>query len=301
MRRWFGAMLVVVLVGGGIVAAVRSGGRQDGATSSGGGAHADASTWSSSSPTGPVPATVERTLAAESSTNDAASGAVPGVGSRVVKHATVELRVKRAALDRRFASAESVAAFLGGFVQSSERSGQVATITMRIPSAQFGDAISQIAKLGRVTARSERGDDVTGQFVDLEARIRNLTAQEGVLQSLMSDARTIPDTLAVQQQLSGVREQIEQLTGQRNLLDDQSSFATIAATFHTRAAVVAPAESRSTVAEAWHDAIGVTVAIFAGSIVVLGAVIPLGLIALVGVGAWALIRRRRTRVQPAAA
>ena len=134
---------------------------------------------------------------------------------------------------------------------------------------------------------------MTAQFVDLEARIRNLTAQEGVLQDLMSQARSIPDTLAVQQQLSGVREQIEQLTGQRNLLDDQTAFATIAVTFHSNA-VAAPAETSSTLARAWRDAVGVTVGILAGSLVVLGAVVPLVMIGLVGVGAWMLIRRRRT-------
>ena len=60
------------------------------------------------------------------------------LNARVVKHATLELRVKRGAVDRRFASAERLATFLGGFVQSSDRSGDVATVTMRIPSGRFG-------------------------------------------------------------------------------------------------------------------------------------------------------------------
>ena len=224
---------------------------------------------------------------------------VPKLGARVVKHATLELTVRRGALRSKFATANGIAGFLGGFVESSEESHGLATVTLRVPSDRLEEALTKLGALGRVANRSERGDDETAQFTDIDARLRNLTAQEGVLQDLMRQARNIPDTITVQQQLSTVREQIEQLTGQRNVLDDQASFATVAVTMRAVGVTAAAASGRGSLAQAWHDAIGVTVAIIGGTIVVLGAVIPLGGLLLLGLLGWTLIRRRRPQATPA--
>ncbi len=134
---------------------------------------------------------------------------------------------------------------------------------------------------------------MTAQFVDLDARIRNLAAQEAVLQDLMDRAGSVPDSIAIEQQLSETRGQIEQLTGQRNLLDDQASFAAISVSLHRAGAAAAPAPDRGSLARAWHDAIGVSVAIVAGSIVVLGAVVPIAALVAVGFLTWTIVRRRR--------
>ncbi len=221
------------------------------------------------------------------------TGAVPRVDTKVVKRASIELRVPGRSLDRRFASVSGLADLLGGYVSSTDRAGAVATVSLRVPAAQFGTALTRLAAFGKVTARSERGEDVTAQFVDLDARVRNLAAQETVLQNLMDRASSVPDTIAVQQQLSDTRGQIEQLSGQRNLLADQASFATIAVTLHGGAVAVAPAPERGSLAQAGHDAVGVSVAILAGAIVVLGAVVPIGVLVAVGVLIWTAVRRRR--------
>ncbi len=217
---------------------------------------------------------------------------VPKLGARVVKHATLDLTVRAGMLKSKFATANGIAGFFGGFVAASEESRGLATVSLRLPSDRFEEALTKLSGLGRVANRSERGDDVTAQFTDLDARLRNLTAQEGVLQDLMRQAKNIPDVISVQQQLSGVREQTEQLTGARNALDDQASFATVALTMRAVGAVPASGTQRSVIGQAWRDAIGVTVAIVGGTIVVLGAVVPLGILLLLGLPVWILIRRR---------
>ena len=310
MRRWIG-IGIVALLGAGSLVALFSNGRneQDGskATSAG-----DASIARSAQPaagldqakvaatSGASASSAERQRSLTAAPADIGAPGIPAASDRVVKHATLDLAIKATLLDGQFAKAQSIAAFLGGFVERSDQSRGLASITVRVPVAQFDAAIKQLSNLGRVTDRSERGDDVSAQFTDLEARVRNLSAQEGVLQDLMRQARTIPDTISVQQQLSAVRQEIEQLTGQRNLLDNQTSFATVSATLHARGVVPGPAgDGRSTIAEAWHNAIGVSVAIIGGTIVVLGAVIPLGILAAVAGAGWVLIRRRRVGVNPA--
>lgn len=305
MRRWIGIGLVMLLGAGALVAFVSNGRDTVGAKARGGSATARAFTtqadsaggWTSSAQRERVAATAP-SIAAKSPAAPVSPG-VPKPGARVVKHATLELTVRRKLLSSKFATANGIAGFLGGFVQSSEQSRGLATISLRVPSDRFEEAVTKLSGLGRVANRSERGDDVTAQFTDIDARLRNLTAQEGVLQDLMRQAKNIPDTIAVQQQLSGVREQIEQLTGQRNLLDDQASFATVAVTMRAVGAVPVTASERGSLAQAWHDAVGVTVAIIGGTIVVLGAVIPLGVLLLLGLAAWTLIRRRRPQATPA--
>ncbi len=320
MRKWIGIGIVMLLGAGAIVALFSNGGRSDresqgakaastadatsGATSGArvrsdavrrasgpDPAAAEANTFGASTPS----STVSSTDAAKSIGSTPVGAAVPKLDAHVVKHATLDLAVRRGQLRAKFASANGIAGFLGGFVEASEESHGLATVTLRVPSDQFEPALKQLSGLGKVTSRGERGDDVTAQFTDIDARLRNLSAQEGVLLDLMRQARNIPDTITVQQQLSDVRQQIEELTGQRNVLDHQASYATIALTMHAAGAVPAPASAtdRGTIAQAWHDSVGVTVAIFAGTIVVLGAVVPLGLLALVGFLGWSLVRRRR--------
>ena len=309
MRRWIGIGIVMLLGAGALVAHFSNGRGPDGAKAVGTKAMGAASAARSRTfaPQGAGGKTDG--LAQDSVGSASESGAVkpaalvnagvPKLGARIVKHATLDLMVRRKALKATFGTANGIAGFFGGFVESSDESHGLATVTLRVPADRFEEVMAKLSGLGRVANRSERGDDVTAQFTDIDARLRNLAAQEGVLQDLMRQARNIPDTITVQQQLSAVREQIEQFTGQRNLLDDQASFATVAVTMRAVGVKAAPASGRGSLAQAWHDAIGVTVAIVGGTIVVLGAVLPLGALVMLGLLGWTLIRRRRPQATPA--
>ena len=80
--------------------------------------------------------------------------------------------------------------------------------------------------------------EVTGQVLDLGARIANLRATEQALQAIMAKATKISDILEVQNQLTGVQGQIEQLSTQEAHLRDQASLATLTVMFQTPAAAV---------------------------------------------------------------
>lgn len=109
----------------------------------------------------------------------------------------------------------------------------------------------------------------------------------------MAKAKTISETIQIQQQLSVIQEQIEQLEGRRRYLEGQNSFSTLRLSLLEAGALVEPKEeaSASTLARAWERAMGAALAVIGGTLVVLGAVVPLALV--LGIPALGLVALRR--------
>lgn len=124
---------------------------------------------------------------------------------------------------------------LGGFVVTSEvRGDQVvdgANLTIRVPAARFEEAKSEIRKLGlRVENEKIEAQDVTRQYIDQSANLRNLRAQETQYLTILRQAKTVKDTLEVSEKLGEVRGQIEQ---------QQAEFETLSKQIETVAITVA--------------------------------------------------------------
>jgi hypothetical protein len=124
----------------------------------------------------------------------------------------------------------------GGFVVSSSAS-RVAenalegSITLRVEAARFDQALARIRMLAReVRSESVRGEDVTAEYVDLDARMRNLEAAEAQLQQILKQATSTEDVLAVYRELTNLRSQIEQVKGRMKYLSQSAALATITVT-----------------------------------------------------------------------
>ena len=222
------------------------------------------------------------------------SAAATTVGPSVIKTAELEMRVPHDDFETIIDSAVGTAGNLGGFVLSSNtRRGEFlsGTVSIRVPSSKFEQALGEIAQLGKVKRRSVSGQDVGQEFVDLEARLRNWRTQEAVILRLMDRATTISDTIRIQSELSQVQLEIEQIRGRLNYLRDQTSFGTITASFVTGAAP-APSDPNPFV-RAWRQAIDTMVAIGSGFVLSLGVLIPL--LVLLGLG-WLVVRQLRPKL-----
>jgi Domain of unknown function (DUF4349) len=152
----------------------------------------------------------------------------------IIKTGSLGLQVS--GIDAALASASAKIAALGGYVSGSDRSGdgdaQTANVTYRIPASQWDAALVALRGLAiKVLGESTQTQDVTGDVLDLGARITNLQATEAALQAIMAKATRITDVLDVQAQLTDVRGQIEQLSTERKHLQEQASYSTLTVTY----------------------------------------------------------------------
>ncbi|MBM3673386.1 MAG: DUF4349 domain-containing protein [Actinobacteria bacterium] len=305
-RRWFGVAAVVVVVllaTGGIVASISGG---DGLRRARDTSRSDPMVVAEDGMAPHAPAGSAALVDETTSSGDESTAAqrvvrsadpIPVLPTRVVKTATLSLDVRRGRLDDAYASVLGTVEGSGGFVAGSSRSKGRAELTLRIPATRFETTVAALRGIGEVTDESVSGEDITAQYVDLESRLRNLRAQEAVLLDLMRRAETVQDSIAVQQQLSGVTAQVEQLEGQRRLLDDQSGFGTLLVALAVTGVPSGSPAQPSTLARAWEDATGVALDVVGGVIVVLGALVPLAVLgALLGLPVWLLLRGRRKQI-----
>jgi hypothetical protein len=220
---------------------------------------------------------------------------LPPSGVRVIKDATLELRVGKGDFEEAFARASALAERFGGFVtgsSTSEHRGRLArgTITLRVPSDRFQAAIEGLRGLGKLVREGQQGQDVSAEFVDLEARLRQAKAQEAFFLRLMDQARSIEDMIRIQEQLAGVQLRIEEIEGRLNYLRDQTGFSTI--TVHVFEEGIKPAGGLE---RAWQRAGEAFLAVVGGLVVGIGWVAPLALLGLAAFGAWKVLRRRGPR------
>jgi Domain of unknown function (DUF4349) len=227
---------------------------------------------------------------------------VPVLQPKVVKNADLSLRVKTGTFADVFQQATLVAGRHGGYVASSQTNGSrlhSGSVVIRVPAEQFDAALADLRGLGRVESERVSGNDVTAQFVDLQARLKNWQAQEAVLLKLMDRSTSISDSVQVEQQLQDVQLNIEEITGQLRVLGDQADYSTITAVMAEVAPVATPPKQQSRFARAWRTAAHAFVAAMSGLVVAVVFILPFGLLALLVALIVLAIRRLRARV-PAA-
>ncbi|MCE9558125.1 MAG: DUF4349 domain-containing protein [Armatimonadetes bacterium] len=164
----------------------------------------------------------------------------------IIRNGALGIKVEKVA--EASIGAVNIAKGLGGYVEnsnfdSSNSYSSTATVTLRVPSKQFDAAMVKLRGLGEILSESTSGEDVTGQVVDAEARLKTLRAQEYSYIEILKTTRRTGEVLAVRDRLYSVRQEIEQITAQRDSLKRMSSMSTITTTFVQK--VVLEDESKS--------------------------------------------------------
>lgn len=242
---------------------------------------------SDSAPNAPKMQTVSLNDADKSQTATAA------VERKIIRNADLNLEVSDPAESQRRIS--SFAEARGGFVvtsDASQRQGNDQTrpemtikVVVRVPAAQFDATVDQIRSVAsRVMQEKRTGQDVTEEFIDLEARIRTKQALEAQFLEIMKQAKTVSDALLVQSQLAEVRTEIERLEGRRRFLENQASLSTITATLQSQTPIVSTAGFFYSVRQAFKDGVDVAAAITLFLIRALITLLPVALIIFLPLG-----------------
>jgi uncharacterized protein DUF4349 len=148
---------------------------------------------------------------------------------RIIRNGSLDLLVND--VSQSIDKIGSIVTRVGGFVEKSSQTnsgGHSASVTVRVPAARLDPVIVQIKALATTVDReSVEARDVTREYIDLDARLRNAQAEEAQYLQILKRATTIKDTLDVTEKLADVRGRIEQMQGEMKFLTAQIDMSTL--------------------------------------------------------------------------
>ena len=230
--------------------------------------------------------------------NGSSSGTSPTDLSKIIKDGQIAVTIDKGTFKAKAGSVAHIAAANGGSIlSSSTQGGDSGSFTLRVPAANFDKTMLQLAQLGSVDSSASQGPDVTAQYVDLKAHMKIYLSRRRVLFGLMQKATTIGQSLALQDQLDQVQLKIDQITGQINYINKQVAESTIKVDLHEPGA--AAAQSSDTVdnpslGHAWDRAVQGLLNVIAATLIGLGYLLPLLIVAGIVLLVVRFVRRRRT-------
>jgi hypothetical protein len=228
-----------------------------------------------------------------------------GQSAKVEAKGSVSLTIGDGKLSTAMTKLTTLVAGFGGFVASSQSqlgpgdatNPSTGTIVLQVPESSFDALLAQVQKVGHATSVTTTSTDVTGQVVDLQARISALQASRQQYLTILAKATTIGDILAVQSQLDSLQTQIEQLQGQLDVLNGETTYGTLTVSLAEAGRSPAPPPAPSSgLGKAWHDGIHGFVAGFDWLVRIAGptlfVLLCLAVLAVLGRFGWRAARRR---------
>jgi hypothetical protein len=220
MKKWFGKKLVVFLL---VLIAVAS------LTVACGSLGSRSSEPSSGGIAQPGPAYPS---APSYGKDQSGTGGLPETSAerRIIRNGNISLTVSDVSKGRD--AVYELATRLGGYTVSTSFSGKDeelnGSITIRVPDDKFDQAFMELRGMAvKVESESSYSQDVTEEYIDLTARLTNAQATEAQYLTLLARAVTVEEILKVQERLSQVRSEIEQLKGRMQYLERQTSMSLI--------------------------------------------------------------------------
>jgi uncharacterized protein DUF4349 len=220
--------------------------------------------------------------------------------TKIIRKGELTVTVPRDGIGKAVDDVTSVADDQGGFVFSSSVGEHAGNLVLRVPASRFDATVTALRQLGTVKEVTVSAQDVTADFVDLTARLRIAKGRFRVLFGLYARATSIEQTLRVQNALDDTQLRIEQIKGQLNVIENQTSQSTIRVSLREQGAPNPLAENVETpsIGGAWDRAIAGFFGVIAAVVIGLGYLIPLAFLALL---VWFVVRlgRRRRGASPA--
>jgi hypothetical protein len=228
-------------------------------------------------------------------------GQIPGPQqdlSKIIRDGRIEVVVPNGEFDQNVTEVSRIARNNGGIVlASSTQDGRAGTFTLRIPAKRFDLAMDQLRTLGTVKLDQITGEDVTAEFIDLQARLEILTDRRDLLRELQAKATSSGEILRFASLIDNTQFEIEKIQGNLNFIRDQVAEATIKVSLREQDAPQSEEQQPSDVdnpslSEALDYATQGFLRVLGAVVVGLGYLIPLTVLALLG---WLVFRSARRR------
>jgi hypothetical protein len=141
-------------------------------------------------------------------------------------------------------------------------------LTLRVPVGTFDSTVAAIEGMGTRLSKTVNAQDVTGNLVDLDARLASLSAEEQTYQNLLRRAGSLDNAMTLRDKLTELRSQIESIGGQRKSMGQLAQLSTITVTLTQSAAGTTPPQDAGWFQETWGQATGSSMAAarFTGSL-----------------------------------
>lgn len=204
----------------------------------------------------------------------------------------VDLEVNKLDVRKAVATLTALAAQAGGQVANSQTvvgDDPSAIVTLRVPNDSFGTVLNRAQGLGKVLSVNTKTADVTAQYVDLSARLHALGVTKSTYLNILTKATTIGEILSVQERINDIQTQIDQLQGQLNVLNNQTTMATLTVSIDQKAKIkpAAVVHHQSGISKAVHRSVSRFVH---GIEAIIGVIGPIVLVLLlIGLG-WLLAK-----------
>jgi hypothetical protein len=186
-------------------------------------------------------------------TNPSGDVVPPIQGPQVIRQAQLAISVKSGSFDSSLQAVRARVELEQGYISGTDAQAnpvsndQIRTgvVSFMVPASKFDETIDALSNLGKVQTVHITGQDVSAQYVDLQARLANEEAQRNAMLALLAKAQTVEQIIMVQNQIGQITGQIEQLKGQIQYIDHNVAFSTITVTLTEAGAPVASAPSDS--------------------------------------------------------
>lgn len=155
-------------------------------------------------------------------------------------HISVEPANVNEAADAAIAAARTAGGVVGGDNRTSAGDRAEATVTLRVPSARFGDVMTSLGKLGKELNREVKTEDVTEQVVDVQSRVATAQASVERVRALLARATTLGEIVSLESEVAKREAELESLKARLNKLTSLTALSTITARFTRNGPVEEP-------------------------------------------------------------
>lgn len=224
----------------------------------------------------------------------------PATDQKIIKNSQISIEVGNVttSLDPLRNIATAHGGYLGSLsVNTQYRDRLYAVLTMRVPSSEFDSAITEIKLLGTLKSESLSADDVTEEYVDLQAQRTALANQLAQYNRIMEIAGNVSEILEVQTEIERVQVELDRINGRLKYLDNRVDYATITVTLQ-EPEPVGGGEGYSIVSVI-NQGIAGFLAVTAGLVIILISIIPLIILGAIAYLAYRWWRKRKEPVQKA--